>query len=282
MIRRATTDADFAFCARVKNVVQPREPVTAAELRDDPGARLLVVDGAGYAVVKPSSLAGRAFALPRVLPAERRRGVGSALLEACRAEAVALGLDGLWSRVDGDDAESLRFALARGYVEIGREVELTRELGDEPPVEPPPGIEIRVGAEADLPAIHAVAIEVTPDMVLDAEIAAPPYERWVEEMRGRFFHVAAEEGRIVGYATLAPLQALPEALEHELTGVLPSHRRRGIAEALKRAQLAWASRAGYRRLVTWTQVANTPMRALNLKLGYVERPGAIVLRGPPL
>jgi mycothiol synthase len=282
MIRRAETDADFSFCARVKNAVQPREPVTADELRDDPSARLLLVDGAGYAVVKPSSLAGLAFAMPRVLPEARRRGVGSALLASCEDEARTLGLHGLWSRVEGDDPEALAFAMHRGFVEIGREVEQTRVLGDEPPPEPPEGIELVQGTDEHLASIYAVAVEVTPGMALDAEIAAPPYELWLAETRGRVFQVALEAGRVVGYATLAPLAALPDTLEHEMTGVLPSHRRRGIAEALKRAQIDWASRAGYRRLVTYTQVGNVAMRSLNAKLGYEERTGTIALRGPLL
>ena len=85
---------------------------------------------------------------------------------------------------------------------------------------------------------------------------------------------------MVGFATLAPLAALPDTLEHELTGVLRSHRRRGIAEALKREQIRWAAAQGYKRLVTYTQEGNDAMRALNLKLGYRERLASISLRGP--
>ena len=77
MIRRAETDADFALCARIKNAVQPAEPVTAEELRDDPGARLLIHGRAGYAVVKESSVVDCAFTMVRVLSGERRRGIGS-------------------------------------------------------------------------------------------------------------------------------------------------------------------------------------------------------------
>lgn len=99
-------------------------------------------------------------------------------------------------------------------------------------------------------------------------------------MRGRTIHVALEGDRVVGFATLAPLAARPDVLEHELTGVLGSHRRRGIAEALKRQQLAWAKTAGYRQLVTTTQEGNDAMCGLNPKLGYRERLAAIAVRGP--
>ena len=279
MIRRAKTDADFALCASIKNAVQPGEPVTAEELRDDPGARLFLFGEDGYAVVKESSLADCAFAMVRVLPAARRQGVGSTLLTVCSDEARALGLGALYGRVDGEDDASLGFAQRRGFVEIGREVEQVRELGAEKPFEPPPGIAVTELKPEHLEGVYAVAVEATPDMALDAEIEAAPYERWLAEMHGRTIHVALEGERVVGFATLAPLAALPDVLEHELTGVLRSHRRRGIAAALKRTQLAWAAAAGYRQLVTYTQEGNGAMRGLNLKLGYRERLASIAVKG---
>ena len=107
MIRRAETDADFALCASIKNAVQPSEPVTAVELRDDPGAHLFLLGEDGYAVVKESSLADCAFAMVRVAPEARRQGADSALLAVCSDEARALELAALYGRVDGEDDASL-------------------------------------------------------------------------------------------------------------------------------------------------------------------------------
>ena len=280
MIRRAGTDADFELCARIKNTVQPAEPVTAEELRGDAGARLLIHDEEGYAVVKESSLAGCAFTMVRVLPEARRHGVGSALLAAASDEARALEKGFLYGRVDGDDPESLAYVERRGFVVIAQEVEQIRELGDEPAPEPPSGIELAELEPGHLDGVYAVAVEATPDMVMDAEIEAAPYERWLAEMEGRIVVVALEGGQVVGFATLAPLAALPDTLEHELTGVLRSHRRRGVAEALKREQIRWAAAQGYRRLVTYTQEGNDAMRGLNLKLGYRERLASLSVKGP--
>ena len=67
-------------------------------------------------------------------------------------------------------------------------------------------------------------------------------------------------------------------LEHGFTAVVRSHRGRGIATALKGTQLAWAAGHGYRELVTYTQEGNEPMRAINEKLGYRERPAWILVR----
>ncbi len=211
-----------------------------------------------------------------------RGGAGSArgCWRCVRTRRRALGLEALYGRVDGDDDASLAFVQHRGFVEIGREVEQIRELGAEEPPDPPSGIVLEELAPERLAGVYAVAVDATPDMALDAEIEAAPYERWLAEMEGRTIHVALEGEQVVGFATLAPLAALPDVLEHELTGVLRTHRRRGVAEALKRQQLAWAAAAGYQRLVTYTQEGNDAMRALNLKLGYRERLASIAVKGP--
>jgi mycothiol synthase len=280
MIRLAETDAELGRCTAIYNALHPEAPIRLADLRADPYGRFLLHGGEGYAIVKLSSLAGCAFAMVRVLPEARRQGIGSSLLAAASDEARALGRSGLFGRVDGADTGSLGFVVRRGFVEIAREVEQIRELGAERAPQPPPGIEIRVGVEGDREGLYAVAVEATPDMALEAAIEALPADRWLAEHHDRTFHVALESGRVVGFATLAPFGAVDDTLEHELTGVLRSHRRRGIAEALKRAQIAWAAAAGYRRLVTSTQTGNEAMRSLNLKLGYRERLASIAVKGP--
>ena len=281
MIRRAQTDADFELCARIKSAVEPDEPITAQEIRDDPNARLLIHGEDGYAIVKESSLVGCAFTMVRVLPGERRQGFGSSLLAACSDEARALGKGELFGRVEGDDPESLAWVERRGFVVISQDVEQVRELADpEPEPEPPPGIELAEFRPEYLEGVYAVAVDATRDLAVGADIAARPYEGWLAEMQGRILVVALEGDRVVGYATLLPLAALPETLEHELTGVLRSHRRRGIAEALKREQVRWAAAHGYRRLITWTQEGNDAMRNLNLKLGYRERLDSLSVKGP--
>ena len=67
-------------------------------------------------------------------------------------------------------------------------------------------------------------------------------------------------------------------LIHDLVGVKRDWRGRGIAGALKRAEIAWAKREGYTRLETENELRNEPIRRLNLRLGYVEEPGVVVYR----
>ena len=280
MIRRAETWADFELCARIKSTVEPEPPISAEEISDDPGACLLLHGEAGYAIVKESSLVDCAFTMVRVLPEERRQGVGSALLAACSDEARALGKGFLYGRVEGDDPDSFAWVERRGFVVIAQEVEQTRELGEESAPEPPPGIVLAELRPEHREGAYAVAVEATPDMAMDADVEAAPYERWLAQNETRIIVVALEGEQVVGYATLVPLAAVPDTLEHELTGVLHSHRRRGIGEALKREQIRWAAAHGYRRLITWTQEGNDAMRNLNLKLGYRERLSSLAVKGP--
>jgi len=59
-------------------------------------------------------------------------------------------------------------------------------------------------------------------------------------------------------------------------------RQRGIATALKRAQIAWAADKCFERLVTYNDEANAPMRGVNARLGYyVPQPPVVLVHGPP-
>ena len=60
--------------------------------------------------------------------------------------------------------------------------------------------------------------------------------------------------------------------------MLKSRRRRGIATALKRAQIAWAAEHEYREIKTSMVAGNDAMRAVNERLGYKPLPGWIVVR----
>ena len=92
---------------------------------------------------------------------------------------------------------------------------------------------------------------------------------------GSFFALADDE--IVGL-----LRSLPDdrtaSVEDGLTVVRRDWRRRGLAEALKRAELAWAAANGVEDIATWTQTGNEAMRSLNERLGYTYRSVSITVR----
>jgi mycothiol synthase len=286
-IRRADSDGDFAGYAEVWNAITPSEPITVAETRRrlerQPWRLYLVAEhhgeivGCGFAGRSDSP--GRAFFAVRVLPDSRRQGIGMALLEKCWPKAAELGATTVSGRLAADDEDSLRWVANRGFFEVGRDVELVRELGNETPPPVLDGIEIKELTAAEHDAVYAVAVECWPDMATPEPIPAPPYDDWAqEELRGPVIFGAFDGERMVAYAALVTRPASPEVLEHGFTAVVRSHRARGIATALKRTQLAWAAEHGYRKLVTYTQEGNEPMRAINAKLGYRENPAWIIVR----
>jgi GNAT superfamily N-acetyltransferase len=67
---------------------------------------------------------------------------------------------------------------------------------------------------------------------------------------------------------------------HQLTGVRRAWRKRGIAGAIKRRQIALAQEHGFARLMTENEMRNEPIRRLNAQLGYQPAPGLVLLRGP--
>jgi GNAT superfamily N-acetyltransferase len=289
MIRQATSDADLELWAALKTAVTPNEPVSAEQLRhgSHPERVLLLaeLDGkaVGCGVADRSHFPGYCYVEPRVLSEARGRGVGRALFEALCEHARGLGLAQLTTFVDGGDERSHGFALRRGLVEVDRQVEQVRRIGAEPAPVAPGGIElVAISARPELLArsYEEVAVEAYRDMPLPGavEIAS---EEWQEEEAtlpaGSF--TALADGAVVGYAGLLQ-RAEPGTAEHGLTAVRRAWRRRGVATALKRAQLAWAAGAGLRELVTWTQRGNEAMQSLNDRLGYVTRSVVLTMRGP--
>src|SRR5262249_32798292 len=91
--------------------------------------------------------------------------------------------------------------------------------------------------------------------------------------------VALVGDEVIGYAAL---DIFGDNAHHGLTATRRDWRRRGVATALKRAEIAAARRVGFTRLVTQSEARNHPMRRLNEKLGFVPSPelSVITMRGP--
>jgi RimJ/RimL family protein N-acetyltransferase len=185
----------------------------------------------------------------------------------------------MWGRVrEGDDA-SIRFVTRRGFEEVNRDVDVLLEVapGDG---EMAPGIaELR---PEHLPGAYAIAAECIPEMALPQHAEVGPYDDWLaRELRNSpVAFVALDGDEVVGYARLYSMPAAPQRLENGFTGVRRSHRRRGLATALKRAQVSWAAENGYREILTSTVEGNDAMRGVNERLGYEALPAWIVVQGP--
>ncbi|HSC51000.1 MAG TPA: GNAT family N-acetyltransferase [Gaiellaceae bacterium] len=229
----------------------------------------------GYAYVSASSVPGSTYAMVRVRPESRRRGVGSALLEAARERTRELGCDSLWGRV-ADDA-SLEFVDRRGFREVARDLVVQRTV--EPGAgEVAPGIiELR---DEHLQGAYEVSVEAIAEVHAPLPAEARPFEEWLEhESRDPAIAFVALDGdEVVGYARLHTC-GVAHRLEHGLTAVRRSHRRRGLATKLKRAEVRWAADHGYRELRTDTVEGNVGMRAVNERLGYRPLPPVVIVSG---
>jgi mycothiol synthase len=292
MIRRAETEADLESWLEVRNAVVPNEPATIEQIRRDTEPdriHLLAEDdgrATGCGLAGLSSFGAKAFVAVRVLAEHRRRGIGTALYRACADHARSLGRDGVNAFVYADEPHAIAFAEHFGLRAVDYQLEQVRiVVGDEPPPGAPDGIEVRaVGADRDALVQQAwadVAEAAYPDLPLPGEVT---YKEEVfvrdEATRPDGSFVALEGDTIVGYAGLLEHANGPAAAEHGLTAVRRDRRRRGIARALKQAQLHWAAENGVVELVTWTQQGNEGMQALNRSLGYVDKSKVITYQGP--
>lgn len=275
---RVATDGELDAWAAVWNTVTPAQATTArlqGERRERDPRRLNVLAragdtpvGCGYA--GPSDAPTSGNVAPRVLPEAQRRGIGTALLRRLCDHVHELGYARTGSRVGGGGDGSLVFARRFGFEEVNRQLEQIRELGDEPDAVPPPGVTF-------------VAVEERPDLLREAyelgaagwaDMATPvpvtiSLDDWLRDEAtypaGSFLALA--DGEIIGYSGLCRTSEDGVA-EDGLTVVRRDWRRRGLATALKRAELAWAARNGVRRVETWTQTGNEGMRSVNERLGF--------------
>lgn len=215
----------------------------------------------------------------------RRRGVGTALLDAVGRAAAAQGAAEFLVSTSLAEPDGLAFALARGFAEVGGEVELHLDLRSFEAA--------RFPAHSRVPGLHldSLASLLLRDQgwceryyclyaslgagVLWDRGGAPPdpeaFRRFHVEAPGLLDEgtaVAVVDGEWVGLCELRRSGDDTATAYQELTGVLPAHRRQGIGRALVCAAAEWARRDGYRRLLTSTGVRNEAMQALASRLGF--------------
>jgi mycothiol synthase len=281
----------------VHNAVHPDDPATPEAMVDwkrqaeDMVWLVATLDGedagAGVGIVGWHSEPGVAHSEFSTLPAWRGRGVGSALDQELRRWSADRCSHALTSVVAADDTRSLAWAQRRGFEEVGRNPLLVLDLQEieAPAVDAPEGVEIvtwaeRPGIEREL---FGVYVEAEPDIPGEEQNELPSFEQWLSnDMQGVSDHpeavfVALSGDEVTGYAKLSFWETGGRAF-HDLTGVKRAWRGRGIASALKRAQIAWAKEHGFTELATGNELRNEPIRRLNLRHGYREEPGTITVR----
>jgi mycothiol synthase len=294
VITSAKTDDDLEAMIAVRRAVNPRARPTLANLRhaldsDTTGLEFLVARlgdvpvAAGF-VNGPSGAV--AYADIVVVPDRRGAGIGAAMLAHASQRAQALGKENLQFEVQQSDERSRAFLERRGFERVGGEEAVTLVLGAETTApQLPNGVELATLAERPNAAEGMYEVFVEAEQDVPGAVTGRGFEAWraVEIDRPSRSHdlcfVALVGDEVVGYAVL---DVLGDEGRHGFTAVRRDWRRRGVAMALKRAQIAAATEQGLARLTTQSEERNLPMRALNEKLGYRPDPERSIdeLRGP--
>ena len=279
-LRPAESVDDLETWRSVRLAVLPNERTATAEQlweqREDDTLYLVAfaegeLAGAGVATRSDS---GGAFVQPRVLPASRRRGVGSALLRALADHSFACGHESAYAMVE--DVAAAAFAERFGFTERNRQIEQVYAItGTEPEPEVPAGVSIvpLAGNEPLRARLYGELVaESLGDLVLDRPIDITEeiwWRSWLPSTAWAF--VAVRGGELVGMAGLIDDDDRPDRAENALTAVRRDLRRSGIGRALKQQALRCAAERGLAEVYTWTQTGNEAMQELNRSLGYVDR-----------
>ena len=292
-IAPAASDADLEAMIAVRARVNPDDRPVVENLRFNlernedlvyPVARL---DGEPVACGYVEPWTPFAVGDIAVVPEQRRRGIGSAMFAELSAWARGFGKDSIQFEVRENDPSSRAFLERRGFARVGAEKAVALDLDaiEAPPIEPPAGIRVvsRVEEPNRLEAMYAVAVEAEED--IPGSTGVQTFDQWQAHeidkpsRRPELCFIALAGDDVVGYAAL---MVSGDQVFHGLTATRRDWRRRGVATALKRAEIAAAKRAGFHRLMTESEERNEPMRTLNEKLGFEPAPdlSVVVMRGP--
>lgn len=304
MTIRPFTPDDYVAVVTLRNIANPRRPVSVAVLQEmdvvesaGPSAvwtRLVAEDPAGVVAgyAESGHFAGMAEGRFSVYATVRRdcrgRGIGSRLLEEAERWALAHGArEELTARMRSDDPESFAWAKRRGYVLDLDRMEAVLDLAAWDATRFAGHVDsVRAGgfllttteqpSEADLQGMYAVEAATAPD-IPDFEGQVITWAEWSAEfLQGdapRVIALVLDGPRVVGWSVLS-LPRVDGAGGHtNFTGVLREYRGRGLALALKLLTIESALAHGVPFLTTTNDLENRAMLAVNAKLGYRNLPG---------
>jgi len=280
---RPATPADAAGIAAVWAAATPHLVKTAAgiesELLRSTKRRVLVAvehgEVVGYGNARfPTDEQARSRTAVQVPPAQRRRGIGSAMADAVAEAARDAGARSLLTVVGADDA-SRGFATRRGFT-LGRELSHSRaSLATLPdPVPVPEGLRLASYTEVDPREVWKASAAVVGGDPSGLS-TAPSYQEWLATDWDhpdlvRELSIALLDGggsNVVSFVTTTADPAR-NMVWSNLTGTLPSHRGRGLAKVVKSVALHRARDAGFTDAFTGNDANNLPMLAVNRWLGY--------------
>lgn len=234
---------------------------------------------------------GKYFVNLSVHPDYRRRGIGTTLYNHLMSLVAEHDPITIVSNTREDQADAIHFLTKRGFQQRMR---FPISYLDVPNFDPAPfaGILARVkelGIEivslAELAAqdadwkrkIWELDWELMQDVPSPDPWTRTDLETWQKKVldspgfNSNALFIALDAGRWIGMSGLWMAPAAPEKLYTGLTGVTRSHRRKGIATAMKVRAIGFARQYGAKVIETDNE-ENNPMYVLNLKLGFEPQP----------
>jgi len=294
------TDEEYRDVVRISTALWPDEAESVEEFRFEDERRepkwtherfMGRLDGRVVAVGVYGDMQwchkpGKLFLEVNVDPEYQRRGIGTRMYDFL-VDAVAKHDPTqlvTWTRED--HPEYVKFITDRGY-SFAMRYAVSRLIVDEfdfdrwaPSVSKVTDQGLTIHSLAELseldPDWKRTYYDIKWELFQDVPFTDPPTRQSFEQFCNRFessrfsmdAHWFARDGeRCVGSSGLWLTEADPEKLYTGLTGVVRTHRRRGVATALKVKGVEWARARGVRVIETDNE-ENNPMFDLNVALGY--------------
>ena len=290
--------------ATVYNALYPQNTMTAADIADNEKRRDPKFKYQRWVAIAGEQVVGVGlhnqsiwFAHPQkftlwigVLPSHQGCGYGAALYDAIIKGLHSYHPIALRVTITGDCSQSIRFLEKRGFNEVIRDVrselavstfDLTRFTGLEDRFRAN-GIEIKTLPELEKdPERNQKLYDLDWELSMDVpgDLAAGMGRRRLDKyieyaITGPFalpegFFVAVKGDEFIGLSHVL-LSQKDTILFQGLTGVKSPYRRQGIGLALKVRVIKYARIAGYTIIKAENDAQNSPMLAMNERLGYVR------------
>ena len=311
-IRPFNPDTDYPAAVAVHNAIWPDQPINVAGLKDGDRRRdkryfkarqIVEIDGTVVAIGKYEEPAwfykpGKYLLDIAVHPNYRRRGIATAWVEYVRPHLAALEPvpEILIAQTREDNPGGLYLLKKHGFDCVQRLpyscLDVTTFDADPfaATVERVRASGIRLLSLAEVAAFdsdwkrhaHQLEGELSADVPSPDPFTQPPFEQWEREILGSAnfrpegWLIALDGDDYVGMTCLWLDPASPTKLYTGLTGVKRSHRRQGIATALKVHSIQTFARAHNITEIDTGNEENNPMYQLNLMLGFQPIPALLM------
>ena len=220
----------------------------------------------------------------RVMPKHQRKGIGSTIYDHImdRLSERESKLSSLVSNAREDQPHSVRFLTDRGFEQKQRQQVSRLDVA----AFAESGLRVMTFEEFEAadPDAHRKAHEAYVELFKDVPIFVDRFELTYEMFERELnapnrlpgaILLAFDGDEIVATTSLWKRLADPGNLETGLTAVARSHRRRGIAAALKVRSIEFAGSIGT-RLIQTDNEENNPMYDLNVRLGFKPVPAWLI------